>query len=82
MSFFPYFVCALLGVDSLRGGLAEGNKIFPSPFGANVLCVFWTIFAPNNLWDCLFTRRRVNLSPPSDPPPRWVQTTHSPLLSF
>ena len=29
MSFFPYFVCALLGVDSVRGGLAEGNRIFP-----------------------------------------------------
>ena len=28
MSFFPYFVWALLGVDSLRGGLAEGNRIF------------------------------------------------------
>ena len=28
MSFFPYFVCALLGVDSLRGGLAEGNRIY------------------------------------------------------
>ena len=27
MSFFPYFVCALLGVESLRGGLAEGNRI-------------------------------------------------------
>ena len=27
MSFFPHFVCALLGVDSLRGGLAEGNRI-------------------------------------------------------
>ena len=27
MSFFPCFVCALLGVDSLRGGLAEGNRI-------------------------------------------------------
>ena len=27
MLFFPYFVCALLGVDSLRGGLAEGNRI-------------------------------------------------------
>ena len=27
MSFFPYFLCALLGVDSLRGGLAEGNRI-------------------------------------------------------
>ena len=27
MSFFPYFVCVLLGVDSLRGGLAEGNRI-------------------------------------------------------
>ena len=27
MLFFPYFVCALLGVDSLRGGLAEGNGI-------------------------------------------------------
>ena len=29
MSFFPYFVCVLLGVDSLQGGLAEGNRIFP-----------------------------------------------------
>ena len=28
MSFFPYFVCALLGVDFLRGGLAEGNRIY------------------------------------------------------
>ena len=27
MSLFPYFVCALLGVDSLRGGLAERNTI-------------------------------------------------------
>ena len=27
MWFFPYFVCALLGVASLRGGLAEGNRI-------------------------------------------------------
>ena len=27
MSFFPYFVCELLGVDSLRGGLAEANRI-------------------------------------------------------
>ena len=27
MWFFPYFVCVLLGVDSLRGGLAEGNTI-------------------------------------------------------
>ena len=25
--FFPYFVCAVLGVASLRGGLAEGNRI-------------------------------------------------------
>ena len=28
MSLFPYVVCVLLGVDSLRGGLAEGNRIF------------------------------------------------------
>ena len=27
MLFFAYFVCALLEVDSLRGGLAEGNGI-------------------------------------------------------
>ena len=27
MSFWPYFVCALLAVDSMRGGLAEGNRI-------------------------------------------------------
>ena len=28
MYFLPYFRCVLLGVDSLRGGLAEGNRIF------------------------------------------------------
>ena len=27
MWFLPYFGCVLLGVDSLRGGLAEGNRI-------------------------------------------------------
>ena len=27
-----YFVCALLGVDSLRGGLAEGNRILRKIF--------------------------------------------------
>ena len=27
MEFLPYFMCALLGVESLRGGLAEGNRI-------------------------------------------------------
>ena len=27
MSFFPYLVCALLEVDYVRGGFAEGNKI-------------------------------------------------------
>ena len=27
MLFFPHFVCALLGIDSLRGGLAEGNTM-------------------------------------------------------
>ena len=32
MSFFPYFVCALLGVGSVRGGLAEGNRIFETDF--------------------------------------------------
>ena len=32
MSFFPYFVCALLGVDSLRGGLAVGNRISETDF--------------------------------------------------
>ena len=32
MSFFPYFVCVLLGVDSLQGGLAEGNRIFAKHF--------------------------------------------------
>ena len=26
--FLPYFGCVLLGVDSLRGGLAEGNRLF------------------------------------------------------
>ena len=50
MSFFHYFVCALLGVDSLRGGLAEGNRIsldsigsFPSvPSDAPILLPFRT----------------------------------------
>ena len=28
MSFFSYFVCVLLRVDSVRGGLSEGNRIF------------------------------------------------------
>ena len=32
MSFFPCFVCALLGVDSVRGGLAEGNRISETDF--------------------------------------------------
>ena len=32
MSFFPYYVSALLGVDSLRGGLAAGNRIFETDF--------------------------------------------------
>ena len=32
MSFFHYFVCALLGVDSLRGAFAEGNSIFKTCF--------------------------------------------------
>ena len=27
MLFLPYFVCALLGVDSVRGGLVKGNRI-------------------------------------------------------
>ena len=27
MSFFPYFVCALLGVNFVRVGFAEGNII-------------------------------------------------------
>ena len=27
MSFFPFLVCALLGVDSPRGAVAEGYKI-------------------------------------------------------
>ena len=26
MYFFPYLGCVLLGVDSLRGGLAAGNR--------------------------------------------------------
>ena len=29
--------CALLGVDSLRGGLAEGNKIFKVRFFSETL---------------------------------------------
>ena len=32
MSFFPYFMCALLGVVSLRGGLAEGNGMLETCF--------------------------------------------------
>ena len=30
--FIPYFGCVLLGIDSLRGGLAEGNRIFETGF--------------------------------------------------
>ena len=41
MSLFPYFVCALLGVDSLRGGLAEGNRIFET-------CFFDTVTTQND----------------------------------
>ena len=40
MSFFPYFVCALLGVDSLRGGLAEGNRIFANKFAELIGSLF------------------------------------------
>ena len=35
MWFLPYFWCVLLGVDSLRGGLAKGNAIFSGTFGAS-----------------------------------------------
>ena len=34
----PYFGCVLLGVDSLRGGLAKGNRIFQIRFFFEVLC--------------------------------------------
>ena len=52
MSFFPYFVYALLGVDSLRGGLAEGNRIWvlgpgggggPKGLVHNLLMPFFTL---------------------------------------
>ena len=39
MSFFPYFVCALLGVHSVQGVLAEGNRI------SRLLVAFWGRFA-------------------------------------
>ena len=39
MSFSPYFVCALLGVDSLRGGLAEGNRIVVCRWFNGIWCV-------------------------------------------
>ena len=32
MYFLPYLGCVWLGVDSLRGGLAEGNRIFETTF--------------------------------------------------
>ena len=32
MLFPPYFGCVLLGVDSLQGGLAEGNRILGRRF--------------------------------------------------
>ena len=60
MLFFPYFVYALLGVDFMRGGLAEGNRIFKTSFYDIVItqydhpryvkhvlgriCVFFTLF--------------------------------------
>ena len=36
MWFLPYFGCVLLGVDSLRGGLAEGNRILTEGSHPNV----------------------------------------------
>ena len=32
MLFFPYFVCALLGVDFVPRGFAKGNKISVGQF--------------------------------------------------
>ena len=32
MQFSPYFGCVLLGVDSVRGGLAKGNRITVTDF--------------------------------------------------
>ena len=32
MQFLPYLGCVWLGVESLRGGLAEGNRIFKTGF--------------------------------------------------
>ena len=48
MSVFPYFVCVVLGVDSLRGDLAEGDGIlkilFPLWSNFTYMQVFCTYF--------------------------------------
>ena len=46
MSFFPYFLCALLGVDSVRGGLAEGNRISKCHQIACTIAIWGLLGAP------------------------------------
>ena len=78
MSFFPYFVCALLGVDSLRGGLAEGNRI-PEQLqsghggceavGGRLLAVGNAVGAGVGVWECLWGRVRAGVSGEGGYPP-------------
>ena len=35
--FIPYFGCVLLGMDSLRGGFAEGNTISAAKVSAEII---------------------------------------------
>ena len=45
MYFLPYFWCVLLGVDSLRGGLAEGSIISYLKHVLDPIHVLFTLFA-------------------------------------
>ena len=45
--FIPYFGCVLLGIDSLRGGLAEGNRI---SHVKHVLAPFYAFFTLFGCW--------------------------------
>ena len=51
MQLLPYFVCALLGVDSMRVGLAEDNRLSGTYFFDIVITRKW----PSKLCKVLFT---------------------------
>ena len=63
MSCFPYFVCALLGVDSLRGGLAEGNRISETDFFHILTIHNDQISYANHVLDPLYVTRPLGARP-------------------